>query len=225
GYGIGLLLESHLGRPTKAEGNPDHPASLGATNIFGQACVLDLYDPDRSNVLTQRGNVSDWGAFSDAMTPRIEQMRGRGGGGGGAGLRILTEAVTSPTLADQLQRLLKLYPAAKWHRFDPVSWDNAMEGAAAFYGRALNTIYRFDRAQVIVSLDSDFLFEDPASLVYARQFIDGRRVRDAGGTMNRLYVAEPTPTITGSMADHRQAVRASAIEGLAREVLQAVTGA
>jgi len=204
GYGMGLLVESHLGRPTKAEGNPDHPASLGATNVFGQACLLDLYDPDRSSVVTYRSNITDWGAFSNALAARMENQRSNGG----AGLRILTSTVTSPTLIDQMQQVLRMYPKARWHRYDPVG-----RGAGS-----TSAVYRLDRAEVVLSLDSDFLFDEPGSVRYGREFIDKRRVRDARGTMNRLYVVEPTPTITGSMADHRLAVRAGEVEAIAREV-------
>ena len=116
GFARGLVVESHMGRPTKAEGNPQHPASLGATDVFAQASVLTLYDPDRSQVVTQRGRISSWVAFVAALNQaREEQLIKKG-----AGLRILTGTVTSPALADQIRTLLAEFPDAKWHRYEPV---------------------------------------------------------------------------------------------------------
>src|SRR5213593_1643032 len=109
GYALGLLVESHEGRPTKIEGNPDHPASLGATDVFAQASVLSLYDPDRSQTITYKGEIQAWGEFLSALGKALEFQRLKQG----TGLRILTETITSPTLSDQLQSLVKLFPEAK----------------------------------------------------------------------------------------------------------------
>ena len=115
GYAQGVLVESHYGRPTKIEGNPEHPASLGATDVFAQASVLTLYDPDRSQVVTTIGEISRWTTFIGELHRRLEAQRLTGG----AGLRILTGTVTSPTLASQLGRLLEAFPSAGWHCYDP----------------------------------------------------------------------------------------------------------
>jgi Fe-S-cluster-containing dehydrogenase component/anaerobic selenocysteine-containing dehydrogenase len=209
GFAAGLLVESHEGRPTKIEGNPDHPFSLGATNVFHQAAVLELYDPDRSRAVLRAGEVSSWGAFLADLASALAEQKAREG----AGLRILTETVTSPTLAAQLEALLKKYPRAKWHQYEPVNRDNLRTPGD---NPQTEAHYDFSKAQVVVSLDSDFLFAHPASLKYAREFARARRAATEGAAgMNRLYVAEPTPTITGSMADHRQPVRAGEIEPLA----------
>src|SRR6266540_2553493 len=120
GFGSGVPVESHMGRPTKVEGNPDHPASLGATDVFGQASVLDLYDPDRSQTLAYLGEIRPWGSFLAAVKAALDAQRGAQG----AGLRILTETVTSPTLAAQVQELLAAYPGARWHQHDPVGADS-----------------------------------------------------------------------------------------------------
>ncbi|EEF61950.1 TAT-variant-translocated molybdopterin oxidoreductase [Pedosphaera parvula] len=213
GFATGLLIESHEGHPTKVEGNPDHPSSLGATNVFHQASLLDLYDPDRSQSVTNAGEISSWGLFLNALNAALEQQ----GKVGGGGLRILTETVTSPTLAAQLADLLKKYPDAKWHQYQAISRDHAQEGARAAFGEIVETHYKFDQARVILSLDSDFLFAHPAGLRNARHFAKGRRI---GGqkkeAMNRLYVMESTPSITGSMADHRLPLEAGRIEALTR---------
>ena len=119
GYATGLLVESHLGRPTKIEGNPEHPASLGATDAFAQASILSLYDPDRSQTTMKGGQISTWGEFLTAISAELPALRGRKG----KGLAILTETITSPTLADQLRSLLegaarsKVAPVrARWER-------------------------------------------------------------------------------------------------------------
>ncbi|MBI5030838.1 MAG: TAT-variant-translocated molybdopterin oxidoreductase [Chloroflexi bacterium] len=211
GYARGLLVENHLGRPIKVEGNPDHPDSLGATDIFAQASILSLYDPDRSQVITHRGQIDTWEKFFCELANAVDAQKARQG----AGLAILTETVTSPTLADQLRTLLKNFPSAKWYQYDPAARDNAYAGSQLAFGQAVETNYHIDKADVIVSLDSDFLLAAPGSLRYARDFAARRRL-EGQATMNRLYVVESTPTITGAKADHRLGLRASDVEFFAR---------
>lgn len=216
GYARGVLAESHMGRPTKIEGNTLHPASLGATDVFMQASILALYDPGRSQTVLNRGQISTWDAFLGALTTRMEAKRL----GQGAGLRILTETVTSPTLASQIQTLLAEYPNARWHLYDPIGRDNVQLGARLAFAQNVNTIYRFQEANIVLSLNGDFLMRDPASVRYAREFADRRRVRLGESEMNRLYVVESTLTNTGAMADHRLALRASQIAAVARLIAQ-----
>ena len=211
GLAHGLLVESHEGRPTKVEGNPEHPATLGACDPFSQASVLQLYDPDRLQTLTYNGEVRSWGGFYGALRDALAQQRGKNG----AGLRILTETVTSPTMAAQLAAILKLYPQAKWHQWEPAGQHTARAGAIAAFGAPVNTWYNVANANVVVALDSDFLSMGPGSYRYARQFAARRRVRDGQHTMNRLYVVEPTPTPTGTKADHRLPLRAGDVEEFA----------
>jgi MoCo/4Fe-4S cofactor protein with predicted Tat translocation signal len=219
GFATGVIATSREGRPTKIEGNPDHPTSLGATSIFGQASVLELYDPDRAQAILNSGEPSDWAAFLYAVSQEMRAQREKQG----SGLRVLTETVTSPTLSSQLQELLVNYPLARWHQWDPLTRDNVREGARVAFGEILETHYHLDKADVILALDSDFLFSHPASLLYARKFADRRRVKQEGSsTMNRLYVVEPTPTITGAMADHRLPLAAAEIEGLADALIRRI---
>ena len=208
GFATGLVVESHEGHPTKIEGNPGHPSSLGATGIFQQAALLDLYDPDRSRSVANAGQISTFPLFMAALNEALGRQRHRRG----AGLRILTQSITSPTLIAQLEDLLRQFPEARWHQYQPLPRDNSLEGARQVFGRPLETRYYFDRAQVILSLDGDFLFDHPASLVHARQFAQGRQ---PGEKMNRLYVVEATPSITGSVADHRLAASSGEIEEIA----------
>jgi molybdopterin-containing oxidoreductase family iron-sulfur binding subunit len=208
GIATGLLVESHMGRPTKVEGNPDHPASLGATDLFCQASVLGLYDPDRSQVIRYVGDVQTWANFTAALAPLMAAQKARGG----AGLRILSGTVTSPTLAAQLRQLLTQYPQATWHSWEPVSRDAANTAARQAFGRPLATQYRFDRADRVLSLDADFLGGGPGQVRYVRDYVSRRRAPD---TMNRLYVVETAPSNTGAMADHRLALRPAEIAELA----------
>jgi MoCo/4Fe-4S cofactor protein with predicted Tat translocation signal len=215
---IGLLVESHEGRPTKIEGNPDHPSSLGATNAFAQASILNLYDPDRAQTVTKAGEIQTWAQFLDAAQALAVTLKATRG----EGLRILTGIVTSPTLAAQIQTILTLYPLAKWHQWEPALGDGVLEGAKLAFGSYVNTVYRPEMAEVILSLDSDFLGSGPGHIRYAREFSRRRKLDQfaeadrLGGEMSRLYVVEPTPSVTGSSADHHLPLRASEVELFAR---------
>ncbi len=218
GVAIGLLVESHEGRPTKVEGNPLHPGSLGATDVFAQAAILGLYDPDRSQTLTNLGEIRPWSSFLGAINAALTAQKPLKG----AGLRILTESVSSPTLAAQIRELLARFPSAKWHQWDPASRDNVRVGSAfAFTGEYVDAQYRFEQADVILSLDADFLGSGPGSLRYAREFAARRRPENAS-RMNRLYAVESMPTSTGSRADHRLPARPSEIGAIARAIVGAM---
>jgi molybdopterin-containing oxidoreductase family iron-sulfur binding subunit len=221
GFGGGVLVESHMGRPTKVEGNPQHPASLGGTDAFAQAQILTLYDPDRAQVVTRNARVSTWDDFlEDLIDRRASLMKSKG-----AGLRILTGTVTSPSLARLLNDLLASegFSEARWIQFDPVGRENALAGSRLAFGAEADAIRRFDKAEVIVSLDDDFLSWGPGRLREAREFAAGREPGDDGkGAMNRLYVVEPCPTITGAMADHRWPVRPSEVPGVALALARAL---
>ena len=209
---IGVLVESHEGRPTKMEGNPDHPSSLGASSAQVQASILNLYDPDRSQIVQQAGEIRSWSAFLDAAQDLATNVRATKG----AGFRILSGTVTSPTLTAQIEKLLALYPEAKWYQWEPAGGDGAREGAKLAFGRNVNTVYEVAKANVVVSLDADFLASGPGHIAYAKQFAGRRKLNGPNDGMNRLYVIEPTPSVTGSSADHRLPLRSSDIELFAR---------
>jgi molybdopterin-containing oxidoreductase family iron-sulfur binding subunit len=217
GVATGLLVESHEGRPTKIEGNPLHPGSLGAADVFGQAAILGLYDPDRARTLTNVGDILPWSAFIATVRAALTAQQPLQG----AGVRILTETVNSPSLAAQIQALLARFPSAKWHQWDPASRENARAGAMAAFGQYVETHYRIDQADVILALDADFIGCGPASLRYAKDFAARRRPAEPE-RMNRLYALEAMPTSTGSRADHRLPVRPSEIGALARQIAAAV---
>src|SRR5271169_405150 len=216
GYASPILVESHLFRPTKVEGNPQHPASLGGTDVYAQASVLDLYDPDRAQNITYLGDVRSWGAFMDALRGPMSAEKSMAGGG----VRILTQTVSSPTLAAQIRDYLGANPQAKWHVYEPINRDNVMEGAKLAFGEPVETRYDLSKADVIVSLDADFLYAGfPGSARYTRDFA-ARRNPDAN--MNRLYVVESTPSSTGMKADHRVPMRAGEIENFTRALASTV---
>jgi len=212
GDALGLLVESHEGRPTKVEGNPDHPSSLGATDAIAQASVLNLYDPDRAQVVTYLGEIRSWSQFLDKASSLSAGLKAANG----AGFRILTGTVTSPSLADQIQALLKLYPQAKWHQWEPAVSDGAREGGKLAFGRYVNTVCRVEKADVILALDSDFLASGPGHVRYMKEFYRRRHLNGPDDKMNRLYAVEPTPTVTGATADDRLPLRASDVDALAR---------
>ena len=208
GYAKGVLVESHLGRPTKIEGNPDHPASLGTADAISQAEILNLYDPDRSKTVQYLGEVRPWANFLVAMKGAMEAQTPLKG----AGLRILTTSVTSPTLAAQIQDILATFPGARWHVYEPVNRDNAFAGAGLAFGEPVETQYHFEKADVVVSLDGDFLSRGPAALKDTRAYA-GRR--QPGDRLSRVYAVESTPSLVGATADHRLPIAFSAVESFA----------
>jgi Fe-S-cluster-containing dehydrogenase component len=210
GYAKGLLVKSYNGRPVKIEGNARHPSSLGATDIFAQASIFALYDPHRAQFVTQAGRLSRWMLFITSLNQALQAQRRSDG----AGIRVLTQTVTSPTLAWQLEQLLDRFPAARWHQFEPAGTDTVREGARLAFDRDVNTIYRFDRADVVLALDADFLCEGPGCLRYAHDFMTRRHPEAGGSDMNRLYVVEPVPSNTGAVADHRLCLRTGQIQAL-----------
>ncbi|HWT72231.1 MAG TPA: 4Fe-4S dicluster domain-containing protein [Oxalicibacterium sp.] len=211
GYAQGVLVESNMGRPTKIEGNPQHPASLGATDIFAQASILQLWDPDRSKTVYGAGRLSTWPAFEDALrAPRARWMEN-----GGAGLRILTGAVTSPTFAAQWQKLQAQYPHARWHRYEALHDDRALDAARLAFGRPVDTLLHLDRAAVVLSLDAELFAGAPASVRQAQDFFAGRRANAAEFGTRRLYAVSATPSLTSAIADEQLVLPPQEIERLA----------
>jgi MoCo/4Fe-4S cofactor protein with predicted Tat translocation signal len=214
GTGIGLLVESHEGRPTKIEGNPDHPSSRGATDLFAQASILGLYDPDRSRTITNLGDIRPFSAFVAAMRGPLQAQEASQG----SGIRILTETVASPTLAAQIKEFLTRFPQAKWIQWEPAGRHNARAGSQLAFGDYVDAQYAIDNADVILSLDADFLCTGPSGVRHSRAFASRRRLEGDQTRVNRLYAIESDATNTGSRADHRLPLKASEIETFARAV-------
>src|SRR6476660_3467045 len=195
----GLIVESHEGRPTKIEGNPSHPSTLGASSSFVQASVLGLYDPDRSQSVTFQGSPKSWSDFVKAWG-ELSQAHAADGG---ASLAVLSESFSSPTLARLASELRARYPRLQWATYDAVSDESRLAGLRQATGRDLDLMLRLDRASVILTLDADPLLTDPEMIRHARGFAAGRRAGASGGVMNRLYAVEAVYSLTGAMADHR----------------------
>jgi len=235
-----ILVRSNEGRPTKIEGNPDHPNNLpvdfpaedpirdprgsSATDIFTQASILSLYDPDRSQTLTYREDIRTWTEFVSAMRTILDGQRAKQTAGAVPGIRFLTEPIISPALGAQMKELLAALPQARWHQYEPANLDNARAGAIMAFGQPVNTTYRFDLAQRVLSLDCDFLSPTFRGYVrYSREFMARRRVTETNREMNRLYVVETTPSNTGAIADHTWEVKPSEFEGIARALAAAAS--
>ena len=195
----GVIVESHEGRPTKIEGNPAHPSTLGASSSRVQASVLGLYDPDRSQTVRLKGEAKSWADFVTAWGEFAKAHAADGG----AGLAILSESFSSPTLARLASELRTRYPKSQWATYDAVSDENRLAGMRQVMGRDVDLQLRLDRASVILALDADPLLTDAEMIRHARGFADGRRAGASGGVMNRLYAVEGVYSLTGAMADHR----------------------
>ncbi len=212
GEAIGLLVETHEGRPTKIEGNPDHPSSLGATDVRTQASIFDLYDPDRSTQVKHKSgaaleasNLADFDAWLAGKVKAYAADQG-------AKLRILSPPTNSPTFIRLREAIRAKLPHARFHTFTAVGESNAREGARIAFGQAVNTINDYQHAKVILSLDSDFLQTEPGMIRATRQFARGRRLNTPNEPISRLYVVEPSYTTTGANADHRLRLPARDVE-------------
>jgi Fe-S-cluster-containing dehydrogenase component len=203
GDSLGLLVETHEGRPTKVEGNPNHPTSLGATDGYAQAAVLDLYDPDRSRFPAA---VKDK-AFTDTTFAEVDKgldtIASAAAANGGAKLRVLVQSSSSPTFVRVQKAFLAKFPKAKVYTYEPVSAASRQLGAQLAFGQAADVSYSYRRARTVLALDADFLGAEPGSVRAAREFADSRRLGSPRDSMSRLYVVEPGFTITGAGADHR----------------------
>ncbi|MFO0666165.1 MAG: Fe-S-cluster-containing hydrogenase [Polyangiaceae bacterium] len=220
GDAIGLLVESHEGRPTKVEGNPEHVMSGGATNAIAQAAVWNLYDPDRSTGPVAK-NVKiegkDEKATFAALLAKFDESLGDLGekakADGGAKVRVLMQPTLSPSVL-RLRGLIKnRFPSIRFVTYAPVNESESREGSKLAFDQSVSTVYDYDKARVILSIDSDFLGTEAGNVRAARGFANGRKLRSPEDPMNRLYVVEPALTVTGLSSDHRLRMRASDVEG------------
>ena len=229
GVAAPLLVTSYDGRPIKIEGNPDHPTSqtkkrddgkgYGSADAFSQASVLEMYDPDRSRYVVDRTRGAQdqphttWAPFNAIAGPLFSGLKNSGG----AGFAILSEAASGPTVTAQRDALLKNFPQAKWYEFETLSRDNEREGAKLAFGKPARTVLHLEKADVVVSLDADFLQDHPNHTRHANDWSQKRRsADDEKKTMNRVYIAESAMSVTGSVADVRIGVAPARIYALAR---------
>lgn len=217
GYGRGVVVTSIEGRPIKINGNPRHPASLGSTDVYGEAAVLSLYDPDRSKAPYSDNRIQPWSAFEAALRPRLDRYRQQQG----KGLAILTGRVTSPTMIAQMSALSRSMPQMAWYRYEPVDDDALRKGAVLAFGQPATAIPRFRDARVLLTLDADPLGFGPEQICYAREIADARRLTSPGEFL-RIYSAEPDWSLTGALADHRVALPPALIRNVAIEIARAL---
>jgi len=214
----GLIVECHEGRPTKIEGNPDHPSSLGATDVFSQAEILSLYDPDRSKTVLQNGGDREYEDFVTFWREKFDYFLSVKG----KGLAVVSEAFASPTMLRLGLQLRKEFPEFFWVTYEPASDENRFAAMVSVSERPLNPVYSFDKADVILSLDADFLGYEEEAVTAARGFSAKRNLVDTNSPMNRLYVAESSFSVTGASADHRIASPSSQIPDLALALANAL---
>ena len=210
GIGLGVLSTSWEGRPVKVEGNPTHPVSRGSTGPQVQAELACLYDPFRARVLKERGAGRSWRGFREAM-------RGRAGAlekDGGARLRFLSGPSSSPLIGSLRQAIAQRFPKARFHAWSATPRDSVYDGTALAFGRPLEPHYLVEKADVLVSLDADFLEARNDTVDLNLGFANRREPHHPRG-LNRLYVVEPRFSITGGMADHRLKLRSADMEGFA----------
>jgi Fe-S-cluster-containing dehydrogenase component len=230
GHALGVLVATEAGRPIKIEGNPLHPSSVGATDVFAQASVLQLWDPDRSQNVFERldggaarsgpAAASTWDAFEATWQSRFAQLSSRAG----EGLAILTGPLTSPTARAQLAALLQRLPRARWYQDAPLAGTAAMQGAMAAFGRPVDTVLHLDRADCVVALGSDPFSDGPGAVRHAADWSRRRAAARASGQLPQLLCAEVAPGLFGARADHRVAAAPAAIEAMLWRLASALQG-
>jgi MoCo/4Fe-4S cofactor protein with predicted Tat translocation signal len=208
---IPVLVKSDAYRPIKVDGNPDHPITRGSSDPLTQGTILSLYDPDRSQHVRHRGENREWSEFLQAFQTHLAVSKAAGG----AGVYVLTGTVTSPTLAGQIKKAQAAWPNAKFLQYDPVNRDSAYAATAAAFGSPVDTQFWLEGADVIVSLDADFLsgITHPGFQKLAGDYSRRRKLDGASVEMNRLYAVESSTTTTGMKAEHRLGHRRTAAGG------------
>ena len=220
GFGTGVLVTHQMARPIKVEGNPDHPASLGAASAIMQASILQLYDPRRAQLVVGNGQIATWESFVPVLYSRRGALLARKG----EGLRILTGAVTSPFLTAQIAALKRQFPQMQWHQWEPLHRDAELAADMQAFGQPVEKLYDVSKASRIFGIGSDLISTAPGALAYARQFAAARRPSETHGKMSRVYAIESTPTLLGAKADHRLPLRPDEI-GRALRYVAGLVGA
>ena len=198
GYANGIVVTTRNGRPLKIEGNPEHPWSRGATDVFGQASVLDLYDPARSQSVLNLGRASDWPTFQAVAVPKLAALHAAGG----AGVRLLTGPITSPSLQAQVAAMQRFLPGMVWHTHAAIDARPGLEATRRAFGRPLDLLWRFDQTRVIVALDGDFLDPGPRQAGVSRDWAVARQASAKAGNLLALHAAGSLPNLTAAKADY-----------------------
>ncbi len=206
---VPVLVKSDQFRPIKVDGNPEHAYNHGGSDVFSQGTLLELYDPDRSKHVIYRGENRSWAEFAQELRLKAATSKD------GTGLYFLSATITSPTLARQWAAVQKAYPKATLVQYDPAI-------AGTWLTKGLNVQYDLSQADVILSLDADFLSGAayPGFHKLVRDYASRRKQPENG--MNRLYAVESSTTTTGMKAEHRLGLRASEIPAFAAALAAAV---
>ncbi|MFZ0633367.1 MAG: TAT-variant-translocated molybdopterin oxidoreductase [Acidobacteriaceae bacterium] len=216
---VPVLIKSAAYRPIKVDGNPEHPYNRGGSDPITQATLLDMYDPDRSQHILYRGETRSWPAFLAVFRSMLADKKATGG----QGVYFLSATVNSPTMAAQWQQGQKNYPQAKFIQYDTLNRDSHYTAAKQAFGQYVDAQYRLDQADVIVSLDANFLggAQYPGFHRLAQDYSNKRKLAGTDA-MNRLYAIETGTTLTGFKAEHRLAVRPSQMTAFAQALASAV---
>lgn len=216
----GLLVETNEGRPTKIEGNPDHPSTLGSTNVFQQAATLELYDRDRSRSIRHGDAEASREEFEAFCAEHFADTDQR--------IAFISEASSSPTYTRLKQDVLDRFPNAEWVNYEPFSDENRLIGNEMAFGQKLRSYHHFDQAKVVLSLDEDFMQLGDNDVENVKRFSQARKITGTGDEMNRLYSVESAFTLTGSNADHRLRVKTGQVPhfvyALAAQLSQSIEG-
>ena len=217
---VPVIVETHTGRPTKIEGNPSFEPYGGATTVYTQASILDLYDPDRATKSKASGATLSPAAVRD----RLDALRQTHGANQGAGLVFLAEPSTSPSRAKLVKQIKQAFPKAIWAENTAIDQSTSEQAAQAVFGQSLRSLPEFTKAKRVLALDAEFLMNADGSLSQARDFTKTRKVKDSKDAkkMSRLYSVESTLTSTGSMADHRLRLSSSQMGAFIAQVGAAV---
>ncbi|MAI67685.1 MAG: molybdopterin oxidoreductase [Phycisphaerae bacterium] len=212
GISQGVLVTSNDGRPTKIEGNPEHPDSQGKTDAFTQAAILDLYDPDRSRKVTFEGADSSLAAFKEWVASYLPNN--------GEGIAVLSEPSSSPTFARMRKAFMKKNPQAMWVEYTPLANINQQSGLNSAFDGNWIPVHDIAKATTIVSLDADFLGAGPLQVPNTRGWANGRKV--SHGKMSRVWIAEPGLSVTGANADERSPMNPAAVATVATYIAKQI---
>jgi molybdopterin-containing oxidoreductase family iron-sulfur binding subunit len=218
GSAIPLVAKATDGRPIKVEGNRLHPDSNGGTDRWAQASILNLYDPDRAQRFAVGGNIATADGAFDALDTLSKKFKTNGG----QGLSFLVERSSSPSRQRLQKGIAEKFPQSRWYVYEPVDLGIKRRAASQAFGKPVKPYYLFDKANVIVSLDCDFIGSEEDAHNHIRRFAQGRRIEKPGDKLNRLYVAESLMTLTGFNSDHRLRLPCSAVGQLASALAAAV---
>lgn len=215
----GLLVQSHEGRPTKVEGNPDHPNSLGGTSTHHQASILGLYDPDRSRSVRNNNTRKTWDEFITYVNENLTSDKR---------VAVISEATSSPTIQRLKNEAENKFASFDWLTYEPFGDANVAEGNRIAFGSKAKTVPHYDKADLVVSVGDDFLSNPEFGVRNAKGFSKKRRLTSSKDDMSTLFVLEQNYSVTGSTADHRMAIKqsdyAAFVFALAAELSKSVSG-